>query len=219
MKKVIAIMMFSIFSFGLGSLKAQVSELREDAYAELTRVEKKQWKKVARQYKSHPKTLKILSEEHMFFKEQNEQLSAENGKLMNEMVMLKVEAEAMDQKREWLAGEINMLNQRLLAAQESVAEFTLEEEASDKLLKGIVYKVQIGAFEQRRMPEQLETGEQLKSEDKGKLQKIVIGQFRELEKAKRLQDYLREMGVKDAWVVSYLDGKRVPMTEVSGMKK
>ena len=51
-------------------------------------------------------------------------------------------------------------------------------------------------------------------ENKDGLQKFTIGVFRDYWEADTFKKYLREMGVKDAWVVSYKDGVRVPIKEV-----
>ena len=51
-------------------------------------------------------------------------------------------------------------------------------------------------------------------EEMQELRKYVIGNFRNYEDANVLKRYLREMGVEDAWIVPYRDGKRVPLKDV-----
>jgi len=50
--------------------------------------------------------------------------------------------------------------------------------------------------------------------DENGLQKISVGFFRDYWEADTLKKYLREMGVKDAWIVPFKDGKRVPIKDV-----
>lgn len=85
------------------------------------------------------------------------------------------------------------------------------QESSDDY--GIWFRVQIGAYEERRIDNSLETTDQLSLETRNDLQKIALGRFRVYEDAKQLQTQLQEMGLKDAWVVSYKDGVRIPVEE------
>jgi hypothetical protein len=48
------------------------------------------------------------------------------------------------------------------------------------------------------------------------LQKIVLGRFRDYQKAKQLQTQIQNLGIKDAWIASYEDGVRVPIEQVIG---
>ena len=77
--------------------------------------------------------------------------------------------------------------------------------------KGIVFKVQIGAFEKSDLSEEFKEPAKIDLEIKDDFQKIVLGQFREYQMADKLKKQLKVMGLKDAWVVSYKDGKRIPI--------
>ena len=44
--------------------------------------------------------------------------------------------------------------------------------------------------------------------------RYTLGEFRDYWEADKFKKYLREMGVKDAWIVPYKDGKRVPIKDV-----
>ena len=81
--------------------------------------------------------------------------------------------------------------------------------------KGVVFKVQIGVFRNKDLSKYLDKGENFSGEmdDKG-LRKYSLGIFRDYWEADTFKKYLREMGVKDAWIVSFRDGQRVPIKEV-----
>ena len=59
-----------------------------------------------------------------------------------------------------------------------------------------------------------EQSKEFSQEDMQELRKYVIGNFRNYEDANVLKRYLREMGVEDAWIVPYRDGRRVPLKDV-----
>jgi hypothetical protein len=115
----------------------------------------------------------------------------------------------------YLTDEIFLLQTKLYAARISLNEIaTQQPECPEAMKKGIVFKVQIGAYEERSIPENLITTVVLDTETKGDMQQTVIGQFRNYENADRLQKQLRAMGVEEAWIVPYRNGVRVPLKSV-----
>jgi hypothetical protein len=84
-------------------------------------------------------------------------------------------------------------------------------------IKGLVFKVQIGAYRKRDLSNVLEGAnpqeafEQEKEED---INKYTIRHFRDYWKADKFKKELRAMGVKETWIVSFKDGERVPLKEV-----
>ena len=46
------------------------------------------------------------------------------------------------------------------------------------------------------------------------LMRYTLGVFRDYWEADTFKKYMREMGVSDAWIISYRDGVRVPIKEV-----
>ena len=166
--------------------------LAQDTIPKLTKVEKRKWKKIANFYKKNPQQLKALREKQKLYKIQ---LAEKDHKIgMSEI-------------------QINDLSRQLAMARTTIWELA-EQMEIDTLLPnnvGVVYKLQIGAFAETKLPPDLEEAKQIDVEDVGDLQKILIGSFRDYEKAKRLGAYLKAMGIEDAWIVGYLDGKRVPV--------
>ena len=81
-------------------------------------------------------------------------------------------------------------------------------------MDGIVFKVQIGAFEKKDMSKFFDNNPMFSGQDENGLQKITVGFFKDYWEADTLKKYLREMGVKDAWIVPFKDGTRVPIKDV-----
>lgn len=111
-----------------------------------------------------------------------------------------------------LTNQNRQMNSEMNAMRNALADVTAQmQESSDDF--GVWFRVQIGAFEGQKVDENLQTTDQLGLEGED-LQKIVLGRFRNYDDAKTLQTQLQSIGLKDAWIVSYRDGKRVPMSEV-----
>ncbi|MBN4052408.1 hypothetical protein JYT59_01505 [Sphingobacteriaceae bacterium AH-315-L07] len=75
--------------------------------------------------------------------------------------------------------------------------------------KGVVFKVQLGAYEYFNVIKKLSNEEGIIQEVDNGLFKYTLGAYRSVGGAKDLRNEVRKMGISDAWVVSYIDGKRV----------
>ena len=212
----------AIFSFSAFDLPAQVKTVQEDAYAELSRKERRKWKKIARQYKRNPEGLKVLSEEHAELKDANAQLKSQIQQLEQRLANTGTNQDQYQSRINTLESERDQLAYQLEAARESIRE--LNEKVKDlpagmeDARTGVIYRVQIGAFEEREIAEDLNTSDMLKLDREGDLQKVVIGLFRDYDRASRLRTQLREMGVRDAWIVTYRDGRRINIEKASNRK-
>lgn len=83
------------------------------------------------------------------------------------------------------------------------------------LPEGVVFKVQIGAFRNRNLQKYLNNSRNFTGEtDPDGLRKYTLGYFQDYWEADNFKRYMREMGVHDAWIVSYKDGRRVPIKDV-----
>ncbi|MDG1298125.1 MAG: SPOR domain-containing protein [Saprospiraceae bacterium] len=122
----------------------------------------------------------------------------------------KIQLEKMNQQ---LMSENEAMQQKLLANQEQLSQVTTEMKASSDDY-GVWFRVQIGAFGTNKINADIETTDELSIEDQESLQKISLGRFRDYEDAKALQKHLMEIGIIDAWVVSYKDGQRVAVDSV-----
>ena len=79
---------------------------------------------------------------------------------------------------------------------------------------GVVFKVQIGAFRNKNLAKYFENDGSFDGEVDNTLERYTLGVFTDYWEADKFKKYLREMGVKDAWIVSYKDGTRVPLKDV-----
>ena len=114
-----------------------------------------------------------------------------------------------------LETENRSLSSQLEAAKNEIDQLKQKEpECPEAMTEGVYFKVQIGAFKERDISQELDTSVNIDIEDKGGMQEVVVGQFRDYYEADALQNHLRAMGVSDAWIVPYRDGQRVALNEV-----
>jgi hypothetical protein len=79
---------------------------------------------------------------------------------------------------------------------------------------GLVFKVQIGSFRNKDLTKYFNNTKNFSGDvDADGTKKYTLGEFAEYWEADNFKKYLREMGVKDAWVVSYKDGNRIPIKD------
>ncbi len=87
--------------------------------------------------------------------------------------------------------------------------------SSSNANKGVVFKVQIGAFRNKDLKKYFNNTENFTGDvEPDGTQKFTLGVFRDYWEADRFKKYLREMGVADAWIVAYKDGQRVDIKDV-----
>ncbi len=180
----------------------------------LSKQEKKEWKKRAKQYKKNPAALKALSEETQDLRSEVSELEAEANQLRQQNQSLQANYDQQVAQATSLQAELNQMTTKLQEAQMAMqSNRNAEVETSATNLRGVIFRVQIGAYENRQIDEELVTTENLSLEEQANLQKIVVGQFRDYYKAQELRDKLKTIGIKGAWIVSYRDGVRVPVED------
>ena len=186
------------------------------ASAQLTKEEKKEWKQKYKAYKKDLEGFRDLVEENGTLKST---LSTTKRQLSN----LQAQMGDKDAKIAELQDQATRMQAQLAAAREAEMAARKEQTAkpvqqpvdhSPMSMDGVVFKVQIGAFEKRDMAKFFDNNPMFSGEDDEGLQKITLGFFRDYWEADTFKKYLREMGVKDAWVVPFKDGKRVPIKDV-----
>ncbi|MTI30017.1 Ezrin/radixin/moesin family protein [Cytophagales bacterium RKSG123] len=165
--------------------------------------ERKEWKRKLR--KLSPEKYKSLIEE-------NNALKGREARLSGEVTDLESKVRDREEKISELQARVKSLKTDL-----EMAKSSLNNRSENKQLdeNGVVFKVQIGAFKVSNISEYMDEEKNFKEEksDDG-LNKYTLGSFKDYWEADTFKKYLREMGVKDAWVVPYKDGERVPMKEV-----
>lgn len=81
--------------------------------------------------------------------------------------------------------------------------------------KGVVFKVQVGAFKNKDLTKYFKNSKNFSGDvDADGTKKYTLGFFGDYWEAENFKKYLREMGVKDAWIVAYKNGGRVELKDV-----
>lgn len=183
------------------------------AVAQLTKKEKKEWKRKAKQYKKNPLLLKQLEEE-------NQALQVQVNRLKSEVNSIQSDLGEKDARISELQDNLTSLRSELASTKTELSNAKANSSSGrigigGEMIDGVVFKVQIGAFRNKDLSKYFEKHENFGGEtaDAGE-QRITLGQFRDYWEADIFKKYLREMGVKDAWIVPYKDGQRVPLKDV-----
>lgn len=115
-----------------------------------------------------------------------------------------------------LQAQLASAESRASAAEAAASQQQQNEIMTDQqVVAGIIFQVQLGAFAQpdNQVESDLATGDGLELQDQNGLQKVVVSQFRSYASARQLRDRLRQMGVRDAFVVAKQDGVRITVPE------
>lgn len=195
-------LIFSLICFSFFVLSPKISA--QNPNTELSKSEKKKWKTIARAYGKNPVALKLLTEEHSYLKKNSTEWEAE-------IVRLKEMLATKNQNNSMQLATIEELRSEILSLQEELQRTRMTANQNQYDI-GVWFRVQIGAYEK----EQLNAG-QLNSDklsvEGGDLQRIVLGHYRNYDEAQQMRDNLRKLGLKDAWIVSYKDGRRIPIED------
>lgn len=192
--------------FSLNSVSVQAQE-------ELSKDEKKELKRLARDLKKNPLKLKEMREAADIYQEQNNQLQAQVGTLTSENQMMGTRIQQLEQDNIALNNQLANAEARIqqLANQPAV----VEPRGDNNLMMGTVFRVQIGAYQKSAIPENLDSSDgSMTLEMADGMQKVMVGQFRDYQAAKELMQHMKKIGLRDAWVVAYVDGGRVDLNDV-----
>ncbi|MCZ8353777.1 MAG: Ezrin/radixin/moesin family protein [Cyclobacteriaceae bacterium] len=181
------------------------------SFAQLSKKEKKEWKKKAKEFAKNPASLKQLTEEKQ---------TADNSvsELSKQVKTLQSSVAEKDVRITELEDEIGQMRSQLSTAKAELAQLKAAPPVNPMdFSKGVVFKVQIGAFKNKDLSKYFDNnpnfgGEVAKGE--AEPQKLTIGVFRDYWEADTFKKYMRDMGVKDAWIVPYRDGQRVEIKDV-----
>ena len=171
-----------------------------------------------------PKTIGGLSkEEYASWKQQKKELTPEgyknlvetNKRLAEENRSFSEKEANLNQVIDDKNNEISRLTEQLSRRRtQDPGDHTVTDNESNPWDNGVVFRVQLAAFDDYDLRELTENGSDLKIVDQDGYIKYVLGQFRDYEMADAFKKKLRKIGVKEAWIVPYRDGKRVPLKEV-----
>jgi len=179
-------------------------------FAQLSKAEKKEWKKKAKQYVKSPETLKQMTEDKQ---------TADNQvtKLNGDMRQMQSTLSDKNAKIAELEDQLAKMRNDLASANAELSELKANPVVNPMdFSKGVVFKVQVGAFKNKDLSKYFDNNPNFGGEAAGKdePQRITIGIFRDYWEADTFKKYMRDMGVKDAWIVPYRDGQRVEIKDV-----
>ncbi|MCU0416432.1 MAG: Ezrin/radixin/moesin family protein [Cytophagaceae bacterium] len=176
------------------------------AQAQMTKVEEKEW---AKRLKSlTPETYRKLVQDKEALSQEVEKLKNDNAKLQADLQAKQIEINNLKQQ---LAQQVQVQQAQPQATTGGSAGSSGSTATSTK---GIVYKVQIGAFKNKDLTKYFNNNKNFSGDvDADGTKKYTLGTFTDYWEADNFKKYLREMGVKDAWVVAYKDGKRIELKD------
>ena len=178
-------------------------------FSQLSKAEKKEWKKKAKEYARNPANLKDLTE-------QKQVADTEVTNLKGQVSTLNSQISDKNAKISELEDQINRMRSELTSTKAELAQLREAPPVNSMdFSKGVVFKVQIGAFKNKDLSKYFDNNPNFGGEatDKGE-QRFTIGIFRDYWEADKFKKYMREMGVKDAWIVPFKDGQRVEIKDV-----
>ncbi len=181
-----------------------------DAMSQLSKKEKKEWKK---------RVKSLTAEQYKSLVDENKGLKSQVAKLNDELSANDAaNKERKDQIAQYEAQMKEMRKQMATNAKKAKEGVTTSRSSMTKRrpdVKGIAFKVQIGAFQNKDLSKYLDKSDSFFGEvGEDGLMRYTLGVFRDYWEADTFKKYMREMGVSDAWIISYKDGVRVPIKEV-----
>lgn len=180
------------------------------AQAQLSRKERKEWKK-------QMKRLDVAEFKNLI--EEKESLEGETIRLNSQVSNLQASVNEKDQQIEELQSQVKDTQNQLAETKASLSRLQ-EDDSMDisgqgtRVAKGVVFRVQIGAFRNKDLSKYFNNNGSFDGEVDNSLQRYTLGTFQEYWDADKFKKYLRDMGVKDAWIVAYKDGQRIPLKDV-----
>lgn len=179
------------------------------SFAQLSKSEKKEWKKKAKEYSKNPANLKQLIDEKEAAQAQLSSLNQRVTDLQSSVSDKDARIAELEDQLSQTRNQLTTVRSQLAQSQESPVVNPMD------FSKGVVFKVQIGAFKNKDLAKYFENNPNFGGEVReNEPQRVTIGIFRDYWEADKFKKYMREMGVKDAWIVPYRDGERVEIKDV-----
>jgi chromosome segregation ATPase len=179
------------------------------SFAQLSKKDKKEWKKKAKEFAKNPANLRQFTED-------KEAAEGQVSSLNDRVSQLQSSMSNKDARIAELEDQLSQARSQLTSAKTEISQLKTTPVANEMdFSQGVVFKVQIGAFKNKDLQKYFDNNPNLGGEVKDdEPQKITIGIFRDYWEADQFKKYMREMGVKDAWIVPYRDGQRVEIKDV-----
>ncbi|MCS6973061.1 MAG: syntaphilin domain-containing protein [Cyclobacteriaceae bacterium] len=179
------------------------------AFAQLSKQEKKEWKKKAKEYAKNPANLKQFTEEKQSAENQVNTLNRRITEMQSAMSNKDARIAELEDQLSQLRGQLAQARAEIQQLKDNPVVNPMD------FSKGVVFKVQVGAFKNKDLSKYFDNNPNFGGEVReNEPQRITIGIFRDYWEADQFKKYMREMGVKDAWIVPYKDGQRVDIKDV-----
>jgi uncharacterized small protein (DUF1192 family) len=180
--------------------------LSNSSYAQ-KRKKTKEDKAIEKEWKKKTKSLDPL--EYKSLMDEQAKLRAESSELNAQLLSVEERIAAKDTEISRLQAELKEMQGKM--ADEQSSNITGKKVSA----KGVVFKVQIGAFRNKDLTKYFDNNSNFSGDvDQDGVKKYTIGYFADYWEADTFKKYLRAMGVKDAWIVPYKDGNRVNIKDV-----
>ena len=181
-----------------------------DATAQMSKKEKKEWKK---------RIKKLTPEQYQTLLEENKSLKSQVSSLKKEVSGVDDKLSDKDDQIAQYQEQVESLRSDLASAKKAASSKPAVQQSapvggSIQSTSGVVFTVQIGAFAKKDLKKFAENNPAFQADTKDGLMKYTVGMFRDYWEADTFKKYLREIGVKDAFIASYKDGTRVPIKDV-----
>lgn len=111
------------------------------------------------------------------------------------------------------SNKLKMVDKEMAAAREEA------DMAKKGMIKGYVFRVQLGAYKKFDIKGKLANDDAMQGENVDGMDKYTVGMFMNFAEAEEFKNDLRRMGMKDAFIVAYKDGVRIPVNEAIAATK
>lgn len=164
---------------------------------------KKEWEKKKKEM--DPLELKRITEE-------NANLGAKAADLQSQLDSKNQTIDALNQELTTL--KANAANTIAVPKEANETDVSANSQVNNPSPSGLVFKVQIGAFKDKDLSKYFENNKNFSGDVDGDgTKKYTLGYFTDYWEADNFKKYLREMGVKDAWIVAYKGNTRVEIKD------
>ena len=202
------------------------------------KVEYKKWKKKAKSYVKNPMALKAKEEgcekQIQELSKKNQELSKRISEIQAELDRCHANAEAELRRKDSRFDSLMYEFKKLQTGYESMKNVTQPTDAKQPIEnnssgepsgtskntesatgdRGVVYRVQIGAYSKFKIDDKIaNTESNFSGETIDNLNKYLVGRFRSYELCEQFRKSIIKLGIKDAFVVAYNDGVRITVQE------
>lgn len=181
------------------------------AFGQLSKNDKQKLKNELKGYMSDLEGYKAKKEDLQMTLDSNE---AQIKRLKDELAYTAMNQTEMQNKVEAYEKEVNKLrseNEELKTWNDSTANEAMGATVPGAINseKGTVYKIQVGNYKEFNLTKYFETPRYIGYEEANGTNRYIISSFTDRKVAFNFLEDIKRLGIKDAFVTKYIDGKRV----------